>query len=128
MDRFDLYVESEPIDHEQLLAITYDTKPDKLARERIRIARERQAKRYGSTEKLNNLLSNKEITRLARLAKEAQVILNRAAAKLDISARSYMRIVKVARTIADLDESDIVSAAHLAEALQYRSKKLTTLE
>lgn len=128
MDRFDLYVESEPIDHEQLLAITYDLKPDTLARERISRARAQQSTRYGSPEKLNSALDNKEITTLANLSAEAHAMLNQAAAKLDISARSYMRIVKVARTIADLDENETITTAHLAEALQYRSKKLTTLE
>ena len=58
---------------------------------------------------------------LANLEPAATELLNRAAARLQLSARAYMRIIKVARTIADLAQSDDIKIEHLAEAIQYRS-------
>jgi magnesium chelatase family protein len=65
-------------------------------------------------------MSNKEIRELAGLSPAAKTLLDTAAEKLDISARSYVRSVKVARTIADLDGSAQILPEHISEALQYR--------
>ena len=75
-----------------------------------------------NTLKTNATLSNREIKRLANLSLPAKELLDTAAEKLAISARSYMRIIKVARTIADLDGAGDVGITHMAEALQYRPK------
>ena len=56
------------------------------------------------------------------MSKEVEQILTQAAAKFQLSARSYMKMIKVARTIADLDNSEEVTVAHMAEALQYKPK------
>lgn len=119
MDRFDIYVDVEHIDHEKLLS-----KADKSTigsvRTRIKNARLTQKKRYQTTVKLNGDMSNNDIKTIGQLSTEAKAILNEAAKKLDISARSYMRIIKVSRTIADLENSNQISTGHIAEALQYR--------
>jgi magnesium chelatase family protein len=65
-------------------------------------------------------MTNADIKKLARLQSEAKQLLDTAGAKLDLSARSYMRIVKLARTIADLAGSADIEASHVAEALQFR--------
>ncbi len=65
-------------------------------------------------------MSNKEIRDLAKLSPGAKELLDSAAPKLGISARAYVRSVKVARTIADLDQKEAILPEHIAEALQYR--------
>jgi len=72
-------------------------------------------------------MSNAEIKSLAQLEPTAAEILNAAAEKLDISARSYMRLIKVARTIADLDGYEKINTAHISEALQYRPQNPSTI-
>jgi magnesium chelatase family protein len=65
-------------------------------------------------------MTNSDIKKFAKLDTDAQELLNTAAERLNISARSYMRSIKVARTIADLDKSDNITQAHISEALAYR--------
>jgi len=118
MDRIDLYVDVEPIQHDQLLAKrSIDSGSQKI---QVQEARTIQAERYKSTTHLNSRMDNADIRKYASADPTALVLLNKAAAKLKLSARSYMRIIKVSRTIADLDKSDIITTVHITEALQYR--------
>jgi magnesium chelatase family protein len=82
-----------------------------------------QAKRHGSSTKLNSDMNNQDIIRTTNISDAAKTILDAAAQKMAISARSYMRAVKVARTIADLDQSDIIAPQHISEALRYRNRE-----
>ena len=100
------------------------TNQTKEASEKVETARKTQANRFNDQRKTNGLLSVKELRKHIRLDDESQNILNEAATKLDLSPRSYHRIIKLARTIADLDNKEDVEDAHILEALQYRPKKL----
>ncbi len=74
-------------------------------------------------------MTNSDIKLLARITPAATDILNEASRQINLSARAYMRIIKVGRTIADLEQSNSIQAAHLSEAIQYRyqaPKKLIT--
>lgn len=119
MDRIDLYSEVDSVKHEDLL-VDGKEESSKQIRTRVEKARQRQLLRYKQPSKTNALLTNQEIKRLAKVSPEAQELLNKAAERLNISPRSYMRLIKVSRTIADLADSDTIGTEHISEALQYR--------
>jgi magnesium chelatase family protein len=124
LDRIDMYVDVDEVVHEKLLT-TGDEEPSGTIAQRVMAARALQAKRFGAAPKTNSNLTNEEIKQLAALSAEAQAFLNTAAERLQISARNYMRSIKVARTIADLEGSDAILTEHIAEALQYRRQPVT---
>jgi magnesium chelatase family protein len=123
LDRIDLYVHMENVAHDRLLQ-SGTGESDETIRTRVTAARAIQAKRYHSSTKLNNAMDNQEIKGLAHLSTEAQTILNRAAASLDLSARGYMRAIKVARTIADLSRAECIESTHITEAIQFRNQSI----
>lgn len=120
LDRIDLFSSVNEVDHSRLLTTAAEPETDEAIRERIRQARKRQHERYGS-QRLNGDATNAEIKRHGHLSTEAAELLNAAAGRLNLSARAYMRSVKVARTIADLAGADTIEAPHLSEALAYRA-------
>lgn len=120
LDRVDLYSDVNEIEHTKLLTQQANPKEDDSVRRRIIMARKRQARRYGDAAKLNTDMTNADIRTCSQLESAATNLLNRAAASMKISARAYMRTVKVARTIADLEASATISVAHISEALHYR--------
>lgn len=124
IDRIDLYVTVDEVDHANLLT---NTKPNsqyssEFIRNLVLRAREKQHQRY-LDKRLNANLNNQLIKQSGLLTIEAKVLLDQAASTLDISARSYMRTIKVARTIADLDESESIEPHHISEALTYRRQE-----
>ena len=122
LDRIDIHIDVEEIKHESLLSRNVKDESSKTVRARVAHARHKQKDRFGAN-KLNAAMSNKEIINKAGLSDPAKELLNQAADKLRISARSYMKIIKVARTIADLDDSQNINNNHIAEALQYRRNR-----
>lgn len=122
-DRIDLYADVQEVDHAKLLA-TNDNSMTKKIRQSVTSARDVQADRYRSFSKLNSNMTNRDIHKFANISEGAEELLNAAAKKLDLSARAYMRSVKVARTIADLAQSKEILPEHISEALQYRPKAL----
>lgn len=122
LDRIDLYAEVTGVDHKNLLKPNSGKESSRQVKDRLRKARQKQRNRYDTATKTNSGLSNKELKLYAKLTNEAEELLNKAAEQLEISARSYMRVVKVARTIADLSNSDSIETPHITEALQYRRK------
>lgn len=123
LDRIDLVVPVQKVDHKHLLP---DTAPEAsesmLIRQRVLKARKRQADRFKSEGKVNSHMSNRDIASHASLSTEAKAFLETAAQKLSLSARSYMKVIRVARTIADLSGDTAINTTHMSEALQYRPR------
>lgn len=119
MDRIDLYVDVDEVEHASLLG---DSKAESSGsiRERVLTARKAQQNRYQDPMIVNSGLTNQQIKRSTFLADNAKMLLDQAGTRLGISARAYMRILKVARTIADLEDSKTIEIPHITEALQYR--------
>lgn len=118
-DRIDLHLPVHDIDHKKLLDKKERPSETEPARKRVEDAYQRQFERF-SGNRFNSSMSNREIRELANLSEPAKDLLDSAAAKLGISARAYVRTVKVARTIGDLADSTEILPEHIAEALQYR--------
>ncbi len=124
LDRIDLYVVVDEIQHDTLLNQASDQTHFHEMQERIAQARDIQTQRYKrhkNTAVLNVHMSNQDIKQHAQLSQAATILLNKAATQLEISARSYMKIIKVARTIADIAASNTIETTHISEAIQYRS-------
>jgi magnesium chelatase family protein len=122
MDRIDLYVDVDEVAHDTLLRTNKSIGQTDIFAKQVARARETQKTR---ADKLNNDLNNKELKKYSRITAEAEALLNKAAAQLGLSARGYMRTLRVARTIADLNESNEISEPEITEALQYRQKPLS---
>lgn len=123
IDRIDLHVNLPPVKVEKL---TGDIKSEssEIVRKRVQIARDKQTLRYKKTNlTCNNDLNSKNVKELIPLSSESADLLRRAVTAMRLSARSYYRSIKVARTIADLDNSRETGPSHIAESLQYRPKE-----
>lgn len=119
LDRIDLYVDVDEVEHASLMQDS-KAEPSAKIRDRVLKARNLQKQRYSDPMLVNSGLNNKQLKQFAGLSPAAKQLLDTASSKLNISARAYMRIVKVARTIADLDDSKTIELPHVSEALQYR--------
>lgn len=121
MDRIDLHVEVIPVLAEDLTELPKG-EPSKTIRERVISARKIQQERFKNTSiHSNSQMSRKEIEKYCDLSDNGKNLLKTAMEKLSLSARAYDRILKVSRTIADLEKSENIQPNHLAEAIQYRS-------
>ena len=116
MDRIDLIIDVPQLQEHDL---TSDKRPESssVVRERVLRAHERQMQRQG---KSNSALSVDDLEQLALIAAEAKLYLSKLMNDLNLSARSYHRLLRVARTCADLHADDVVETHHIVEAIQFR--------
>jgi magnesium chelatase family protein len=119
LDRIDLHVHVPRVPVALLSADTQGAEPSAAVRERVRAARARQAARTPTV--LNARLRARELRRHCRLDDKSQRLLDVACERLGLSARAFTRILRVARTIADLAGETRIHSGHVAEAIQYRS-------
>lgn len=121
LDRIDIQIEVSPVKYQKLEEEKIVESSEEI-KKRVNKARKIQQERY----KENKIYSNAELTpklvsKYCKLDKESKKILQSAFERLGLSARAHGRILKVARTIADLDGQENISSNHIAEAIQYRS-------
>lgn len=117
LDRIDLQIEVLQISREELQKPSHSESSDTV-RTRVIAARDKQLQRQGSA---NNVLSNKDIEKYCELSKDDEALLGQIMEKFRLSARAYHRILKVARTIADLEGSKNIQTKHISETISYRA-------
>lgn len=122
LDRIDIHIEVTPVNYSELDNHTDKIESSKEIRERVNKARDIQVNRYkGENIFSNSQLSPKNINKYCKLDTKGKKLIKEAFERLGLSARAYNKVLKVARTIADLDGKENIESCHLAEAIQYRS-------
>lgn len=121
LDRIDLWIEVPHVDYETLTNLKRTDGETAKARKQILNARQKQQKRLETSQANTNAeMTSRDIDFFITLNKEVTDLLKLSSEKLNLSPRSYHRLIKVARTIADLDEAENIETKHVMEALQYR--------
>ncbi|MEO8691185.1 MAG: YifB family Mg chelatase-like AAA ATPase [Candidatus Saccharimonas sp.] len=120
LDRIDMTISVSPVRHDLLLTNTESILQHTVAKNLIKKATEQQYSRYDSDNLYNSSISSRDVSKFIKLDKASKTFIDQAATKLGLSTRSYFKVLKVSRTIADLDDSAEVTTSHIAEALQYR--------
>lgn len=120
LDRFDIHIQVPSVDYKKLEAENGEN--SEVIRKRVNLARELQLSRYKDLQIHSNVeLTPKLMEKYCKLDGQSSEILKQSFERLNLSARAYSKILKVARTIADLDGCDTIEKIHLIEAIQYRS-------
>ncbi len=123
LDRIDIFIEVPRVETEKFWQNSQKWETSKEIKKKVEIARNMQLKRFFWTKiTFNSEMSSKEIEKYCKLNQESENILKQAINNLDLSARTYYKILKLSRTIADLEESENIETSHLLEALWFRKK------
>ncbi|MEP6777819.1 MAG: YifB family Mg chelatase-like AAA ATPase [Chthoniobacterales bacterium] len=122
LDRIDLHIEVPAVDYRDISS-TRAEENSLAIRERVTAARERQQERFTADKKTNcnARMGPRQIKQHCKLSDESQELIRVAMTELNLSARAYDRILKVSRTIADLEGADAITSEHVSEAIQYRT-------
>ncbi len=122
IDRIDLHIDLPPVKVEKLTGVI-QSESSKVVKKRVQKARDLQTRRYKKTKIVcNSDLSSKDIKEMIILSDDCSKLLRQAVTSLHLSARTYFRSIKIARTIADLEGEKNISVSHIGESLQYRPK------
>ena len=123
MDRIDMVVNVERIHNKDLISSSSSSSYEHAnAKKQIEISLKLQHNRYNCSNLYNSMVKSSDLKNKFSISPEAENLLNLATSKLNLSARSYLKILKVSRTIADLNSSKDIKPSHISEALQYRQK------
>ena len=127
LDRIDIHIEVPRVDYQKLSSDRLGESSEAI-RARVESARQRQRERFLNI-KSSNVISNAdmhvaEVRQFCKLDEAGESLIRAAMGQMNLSARGYHRVLKLARTIADLAGSEQIQAVHLAEALQYRPKTM----
>ena len=121
LDRIDIHVEVPSLPYRELAGVGR-SESSEAVRRRVQDAREIQQQRFdGASTRLNSRMTGKQLRAFCPLGEESQKLLEMAVDRLGLSARAYTRVLKVARTIADLEGETNVQPQHVSEAIQYRA-------
>lgn len=123
LDRIDLHVEVTPVSYDELAADERPSEQSEDIRERVITAREMQRQRFAEQKSIyaNAQMPSQMVREVCQISKPGSLLIKKAMERLQLSARAYDRILKVARTIADLGNSPEIKIEHLAEAIHFRS-------
>ena len=121
LDRIDMHIEVEPVQYKKLEEVEIQESSEDI-RKRVNFARKIQIERYKKIGKLSNSeLTTREIEQYCKIDEKSKEVLKKAFENLNLSARGYNKILKISRTIADLDNEKNILLKHILEAIQYRS-------
>ena len=122
LDRIDIHIEIVPVPFEKLSEMK-DSESSTVVRDRVMKARQIQEQRFKDIDGVycNAQMSSKQMREFAQIDKAGSELLKNAMQRLNLSARAYDRIIKVARTVADLDDAEHILSNHIAEAINYRN-------
>jgi magnesium chelatase family protein len=121
LDRIDIHIDMPAVKYSELRQSSGGESSEQI-RERVVRARERQLQRFeGEKIYCNAQMSPRQLRKFCGLSADCDRLLESAMARLGLSARAHDRILKVSRTIADLDSAESIGSAHISEAIQYRS-------
>lgn len=122
LDRIDLHIEVPRLNYDKMKTAE-ECQTSAEIREKVVKAREVQKRRFtASLTMTNSEMTAREVDKYCILEKQAEEIIKKAVDQMNLSARSYHRLLKVGRTISDLENSELIMAKHMAEALQYRTR------
>lgn len=126
LDRIDIHIDVPSVETQKLITESkVKNETSKQVQKRVQSTRNIQTKRFkGTNIKSNSEMSTRDVKNFCPLAEECKIMLTSAISTINLSARSYFKVIKVARTIADLSGERDISTLHIAEALQYRPKNI----